>query len=146
MSTNEDARATVRRYFAAMAEEDAATRRTRISEVVGPGYVNHIAPAGVDLVGGLQALDEFKAAFPDMAIAVEEQIAEGGTVATRYTMRGTHRGAFQGTPPTGRSVALGGVSLHRVADGRIVEDWPGLDLMGLLQQIGAVPSPAGAPG
>jgi steroid delta-isomerase-like uncharacterized protein len=116
-----------------------ATGSTRFSEAVGPGYVNHIAPPGVDVEGGLQALDMFKAAFPDLSVSVEEQVAEGGTVATRYTMRGTHRGAFQGIAPTGRTVALGGVSMHRVADGRIVEDWLGMDMMGLLQQLGAGP-------
>ena len=60
-------------------------------------------------------------------------------VVQRWTFRGTHRGAFQGIPPTGNQVTLTGISIWRFDDGRIVESWHELDTLGLLQQLGAIP-------
>ena len=82
-----------------------------------------------------------RAAFPDSHHTIEDLIAEGDKVVTRFTWRGTHRGEFMGVPPTGRHVAVGGIWIHRVEDGRIVEgrEWGQLDWLGLLRQLGAVP-------
>ena len=83
----------------------------------------------------------FRAAFPDSHHTVEDLIAEGDKVVTRFTWSGTHRGEFMGVPPTGRRVAVGGIWIHRVIGGRIVEgrDWGQVDWLGLLQQLGAPP-------
>ena len=81
----------------------------------------------------------FTSAFPDARISIESCIAEGETVVSRWTLTGTHQGAFQGIPPTGRSVKFTGLELNRVVDGRFVEHWSMFDNVALLQQIGAMP-------
>src|SRR5690348_2695653 len=81
----------------------------------------------------------FTTAFPDSRIAIESCIAEGDKVVTRWTLTGTHQGAFQGIPPTGRPVKFAGLEFNRVVDGRLVEHWSMFDNVALLQQIGAMP-------
>ena len=97
-------------------------------------------------VGGIAGLKAFnialRAAFPDWHSTPEELIAEGGRVAERWTGRGTHQGAFQGIPPTGRRVAVPGVVFYRIADGRIAEFRGSFDLLSMLRQLGAVPAMA----
>ena len=82
-----------------------------------------------------------RAAFPDSHHTIEDLIAEGDKVVTRFTWRGTHRGEFMGVAPTGRRVVVGGIWVHRLAGGRIVEgrEWGQFDWLGLLRQLGAVP-------
>ncbi|MGE0542955.1 MAG: ester cyclase [Dehalococcoidia bacterium] len=87
----------------------------------------------------------FYAAFPDLQHTIEEQVAEGNTVVTRLVARGTHRGEFQGIPPTGRAVTVAAISVQRYRDGQIVEQDLILDALGLMQQLGAIPAPAPAP-
>ncbi len=79
-----------------------------------------------------------RAAFADSHHTVEDLIAEGDRVVTRFTWRGTHRGDFMGVPTTGRRVAVGGIWIHRLEGGRIVEgrEWGQVDWLGLLQQLG----------
>ena len=91
-----------------------------------------------------QFLVPWRAAFPDLAITVEKLVAEGDRVAARWTLRGTHRGAFLGVPPSGRRVAVAGTERYRLAEGRIVERRATVDTDGLIRQLGA-PVP-GAPG
>jgi predicted ester cyclase len=66
-------------------------------------------------------------------------IAEGNVVAARWTVRGTHRGDFQGIAPTAKPVRLSGTTVHHMSDGKIVETWLTFDSMELLRQLGAVP-------
>ena len=87
----------------------------------------------------------FYAAFPDLRHAVEDQVAEGNTVVNRLLVRGTHRGEFQGIPPTGRAVEIAAITVQRFADGKLVEMHLLVDTLGLLQQLGAVPAPGQAP-
>jgi len=82
----------------------------------------------------------FTTAFPDSRITIESCISEGDTVVTRWTLTGTHRGIFQGIPPTGRAVRFTGLESNRVLNGRIVEHWYMFDNVALLQQIGAMPA------
>jgi steroid delta-isomerase-like uncharacterized protein len=83
--------------------------------------------------------------FPDLQIEVDEMVADGDTVITRYTARGTHQGEFNGIPATGRTIAVPGMSYYRLKDGKIVEDRPGINILALLTQLGVapVPTPAG---
>jgi steroid delta-isomerase-like uncharacterized protein len=85
----------------------------------------------------------FRAGFPDLVIKVVDQIAEGDRVATHVASTGTHTGTFQGIPATGKSVRIEGISIERYRDGRVAERWDQLDLMGLMQQIDAIPMPQG---
>jgi len=76
--------------------------------------------------------------YPDLALTVEQQIAEGEWVVSRVTMRGTHRGTWPGIRPTGQAVEAAVVNIDRVVDGRIVEHGGAADLLGPLLRIGAV--------
>ena len=87
-----------------------------------------------------QALRLFHDAFPDMHWAVEEQVAEGEKVVTRFTWAGTHRGEFLGIAPTGRRVEVWGVVIDVVRGGRFAESRIIMDTLGLMQQLGAVPN------
>lgn len=119
-----------------------------VDEIAAPTFVNHSAPPGVpsDREGVKQITLLFRRAFPDGAMTVEDMIAEGDTVATRKTFRGTHQGEFMGIPPTGRRVAIELIDVVRVVDGRVVEHWNVVDNLGLLQQLGVLPSPGQATG
>ncbi|MDT3446828.1 ester cyclase [Pseudofrankia sp. BMG5.37] len=79
-------------------------------------------------------------AFPDLVWTVEDMVAEGDTVAVRYIMTGTHRGTFAGVAATGRAVHAQSMAFYRLADGKIVEERAQLDMLSLLQQMGAVPN------
>jgi steroid delta-isomerase-like uncharacterized protein len=91
-----------------------------------------------------QVLAMFNRAFPDLRHAVDEMIAEGNTVAARWTVTGTHTGEFQGIAATGKSVRLSGITVHHLAGGRIKETWLAVDNLELMQQIGAIPQPGRA--
>ena len=92
--------------------------------------------------GGHEATKQFVsanlAAFPDLQITIQDQVAENDLVATRYMMRGTHQGEFANIPPTGRQFTVTGIEMHRFADGKLVELWNVVDLLGMLQQLGVI--------
>ena len=99
------------------------------------------------LVGELrgEAVSRFYAslfvAFPDAERTVDDQVEDGNqTVVTRWTATGTHEGEFMGIAPTRKRVTITGISIHRIAGGRIVEEWQEWDSLGLMQQLGAVPT------
>ena len=83
-------------------------------------------------------------AFTGAHIKVDDQIAEGDKVATRWTGRGTHTGEIQGIAPTGKEVTVSGLTISRLEGGKIVEEWTTWDTLGMLVQLGAVPTPATA--
>lgn len=85
----------------------------------------------------------YRSAFPDTKMTIDLQIAEGDKVTTRWTAHGTHKGELMGIPATGKQVTITGVGIDRIAGGRIVETWGEFDLMGMMQQLGVVPSPGG---
>ena len=76
--------------------------------------------------------------FPDLRLTIEDQVAEGDKVVSRWTARGTHRGEFQGLPATGQTIEVAGTSIDRFANGKVVECWDYVDELGLMQQLGAV--------
>jgi steroid delta-isomerase-like uncharacterized protein len=96
--------------------------------------------------GDLHGIDEMKAfvaayrrAFPDARSTVEDQVAEGDKVVTRWRARGTHDGELGAIPPTGREFEMDGVTIERIAGGRIAEVWVARDELGLLHHLGALP-------
>ena len=110
-----------------------------IAELVATDHVRH-APDG-DLYGpeGVRIdLEEYRTGFPDLAVTVEDLIAEGDRVVTRFVLLGTHAGCFLGLAPTGRAVAVPGIGIDRIAGGRLAECWFALDGLGLLRQLGAI--------
>lgn len=100
-----------------------------------PGHEIH-GPEGIKAFYGA-----LRAGFPDIHFTIEDQFAVGDRVVTRWAARATHTGVFQGMPPTGRPVRLAGIDIDRVADGKVVECWPIMDELGLLQQLGVIPAP-----
>jgi predicted ester cyclase len=79
-------------------------------------------------------------AFPDLKAVIHDQIAEGEKVVTRKSLHGTHRGDFLGIAPTGKAVSLEVIDILRLVDGKIVEHWNVVDLLGLLVQLGVTPA------
>jgi predicted ester cyclase len=84
---------------------------------------------------------ELRRAFPDYAGTNVEQIAEGEEVANRFVFLGTHLGEFEGVTPTGKRVEFVGHSIDRVVEGKIVESWVEVDMLGVMRQLGAEPGP-----
>ena len=87
-------------------------------------------------------MSAFPVAFPDAQISVDASVAERDIVASRWTLTGTHRGEFQGVPPTGTAVTMVGIDFTRVVGGKITQHWAQFDVIGVMQQIGAIPAPA----
>lgn len=116
-----------------------------ISAFVADDFVAH----GTMPLHGPQEVQQFlqvlHTAFPDYAETIEDQVAEGDRVVTRWTGHGTHQGAFMGVAATGRPVTITAIVIDRVASGKVVEEWEVVDLLGLLQQLGALPAPTQAP-
>ena len=112
-----------------------------IEETYAPDFVWH--EPDQDIRGyeqGRQFASTFFDAFPDINITVEDAIAEGDQVATRYTIRGTHRGETEEFgPPTERQMELEGITIHRIEGGKIVEEWERYDNLSVMQQLGLVP-------
>lgn len=133
-------KAVVRRFFT---EVWGGGSEAVAQELLADAYVGHMtgSPAPLDRAGWLAFFREFRVAFPDAQFTIEDMIAEGDRVVMRLTMRGTHRGVFNGIAATGKSVVVAGTSIERVADGRIVEGWVTNDALGLLQQLGVLPGP-----
>ena len=117
-----------------------------IEEIIVPSFVNH-DPATGDVTGhdGVrQNIDRYRSAFPDLRIKIEEQVAEGDLVATRWTATGTHNGELLGIAPPGKEATVTGLTLDRINDGKIVESWTNWDTLGMLQQLGVIPAMATA--
>jgi len=116
-------------------------------EIIAADYVGH-DPALPDLVRGPEGLKQaaagYRAAFPDLSVMIEQQVAEGDTVVTRWTARGMHQGELFGIAATGKQATVTGISITRFAGGKAVEDWTSWDALGLMQQLGAVPAMAQA--
>ncbi len=125
MSSLEENKALVRRWL-----DEVFTRGNldRVSELFAPNYTLHDPsfPGGIYGPEGVKRyVGAYRAAFPDARFGVEDQLAEGDMVATRWTARGTHQGDFVGIPPTGERVTVSGIEFSRVIGGRIDEAWVG---------------------
>lgn len=142
-----------------MSERNKLVSRTLVEEVwnrgnfaladglVSPDFRGHSSSPETDTRGveGYRGYHRtLRAAFPDLRYTIEDQIAEGDMVVTRWTARGTHRGDYAGIPATSRSGTISGVTTDRIVDGKSIECWTSLDELGLLQQLGVVPRPGEA--
>ncbi len=115
-----------------------------IDELIADEFVATVIGAP-EQIRGPQGFREFvvmyRKAFPDLRITIDEQIAEGETVVTRWTATGKHEGELMGMAATGKQATTAGINVNRVSGGKLVEGWGLFDQLGLLQQIGAVPVP-----
>jgi len=116
-----------------------------LDELVSSDYVGH-DPALPEPVRGIQGskdnVNQYRSAFEGAHITVKEQVGEGDVVASRWEGRGRHTGELMGIAPTGKDVVVSGLTLSRLKNGKIVEEWSNWDTLGMLQQIGAVPTGA----
>jgi steroid delta-isomerase-like uncharacterized protein len=96
-------------------------------------FGDHFGPEGMRIV-----VAEFRTAFPDLALTIEDLITAKDKVVWRFTLRGTHGGPYMGIPSTGQVVTADGIAIDRLVDGRIAESWVSLDALSLLRQIGAL--------
>jgi len=114
-----------------------------VDELFADDYVNHNQPP--NLPGGKEGFKMlaggYISAFPNMSMVVEEILADGDRVVTRWVSTGKHKGEFNGIPATGKDVRVTGISIDRIAGGKVAESWGEFDLAGLLMQLGAVPPP-----
>jgi steroid delta-isomerase-like uncharacterized protein len=114
-------------------------------EIYSDDYVGYDAaqPEPIRGIEGAKAeVAGYRAAFSDLSVTIDHQIADGDFVATRWTATGTHDGELFGIAPTGTTVTSEGITIVRIADGKIVEDHTQWDALGLMQAIGAVPAMA----
>ena len=107
-----------------------------LDEFWAPNYINHdpTNPEVRDLEGFKQWVIAARAAFPDLNVTIDDLIAEGDKVVTRWTVRGTQKGEFGKIPATGKQVTFTGITISRFADGKTVESWWSDDDLGLVQQ------------
>jgi predicted ester cyclase len=129
----------VRRAF----EEPWKGKLEVVDELYASNYIGH-DPAVPEPLRGPKGVKEFistyRAAFPDARITVEQQLAEGDLVATRWTGRGTHEGELMGITPTGKQVTVSGLTITRLEGDKIVEGFLNWDTFGMMQQLDAVPA------
>ena len=141
-----------------MSEDNKSIARRVANDIISGGnlaladtiyasnYVYHGA-GGLELrgpEGAKQLIGIYRTAFPDVVMTIDDLIAEGDKVVTRWTARGTHRGDLSGTAPTGRAVTVKGIIVSRFENGQIVEDVESFDELSMLQQIGVTTLPAAA--
>ncbi len=112
-------------------------------ELVSPDAVPHNVPPGTpaDFQAWKSMVTMVLGAFPDLKATVEELVAEGDKVVIRANLQGTHKGELMGIPATGKPVSFVATMIDRVSRGKIAEHWEEADMMGIMQQIGVIPSP-----
>lgn len=139
--TPEENKALVRRFY----EEIDKGNLDAMDELVDENYIDHNPPPFPGLAPGREGL---KQAFKIFWVAtpgyhqIEEQIAEGDKVVTRLTSYGKHEGDLPGAPRTDNDLKMTSITIHRIANGRLVEKWAEKDVLGFLTQIGVMQPPA----
>ena len=116
---------------------------TLAEKYVSPDIIDHF-----DRTRGIESfrrvINTFRTAFPNLRLTIEDEIGEGDKVVHRWTMTGTQQGEIVGIPPTGRTATWTGITIVRFADGKIVERWANVDVLAIMQQLGAIPAAAPA--
>jgi steroid delta-isomerase-like uncharacterized protein len=139
---SEENKALIRRYFEEIWDKG---NLDLIDELFTTDFVRH-GPTGTE--GEVRGLEGFKAlvsmyrtALPDLQVPIEDLIAEGYRVVTRWRAHGTHQGELMGNAPTGNRASVSGILIDRISGGKIEEEWVDYDTLHLMQQIGGVPQP-----
>jgi predicted ester cyclase len=140
MSTEDaDATAVVRRFFATLDAQDLGTLER---EIMASDYRLHFdGLPEMDAAAASGFFGAFLAAFPDISHSVEDIFAERDRVACRLIVRGTQTGEFMGIPATNRPVEIHALNVHHIVRGRTAEHWINSDGLGMLMQLGVIPSP-----
>ena len=127
-----------RRYIEAFNAQDLDV----IDELFDPHYVLH-APGSPDVEGPemlKQIVAESLATLSEAVLTVDDMVAEGNKVVTRWTMTAIHSGNFMGVPPTDQRITMQGMVIDRFVGGKVVEGWDSFDMYGVMKQMGAIPS------
>jgi len=140
--SKENKKVLTRRSWEIVAQGNLDTLKDALVEVYADDIVLHEPDEDVRGIEGLkQFVSMIRSAIPDLRITLEDDIAEGEKVVSRWRAQGTHQGELMGIAPTGNKVIITGITIHRIEEGKIVEEWENWDALGLMQQIGAIPSP-----
>ena len=135
MSTEAN-KALIREFFAQVWNQGS---EAAIDRFIAADAAGNDPDFGMGREGFKRQWREWQAAFPDIHFAIEEMVAEGDTVVTRWTVTGTQQGPFLGIPATGRRIEVSGMSLDHLKDGVLVSGFDGWDNLGLRQQLGIIP-------
>ena len=132
----------VRRYFKESNDIKGDPNKVSalIDKYLAPDFVQHDPSGDMPLEIFKQYNIAIANAFPDFSFTIDDQVAEGDMVVSRYTMTGTHKGEFRGIPPTAKGFSITGVDIGRIVNGKFVEGWGYADRLGLMQQLGVIPS------
>ena len=139
MSIEEDNKAVVRQYFALLNRKDLSTEEAIAPLASKMVYHRPGLPDVTGLTGMKQVVEMSRSAIPDMHGTIEELVAEDDKVACRYSGRGTHQGDLMGVAATGKAITVTGITIYRVANRKIQEEWDYSDVLGLMQQLGLGP-------
>ena len=128
----------ITRFEPAFRAADQAT----IDELCDPGLVDHNPAPGLGpgLAGFKAKVAGFKAVFPDLEEDLQDIIASGDTVATRWVVTGSLQQEFMGIPASGQPIRVEGMNFYRLKDGRVTDIWTQLDGLSMMQQLGAIPA------
>ena len=122
--------------------EDVWNRKnlSAIDDLISADYVHHDAnsPAASGIDGYKQFVNYYMNAFPDADFTIDDAFTDGQNEVTRWTVVGTHEGELAGIPRTGRRFSVTGITIARIANGKITESWNNWDALGLMQQLGVV--------
>lgn len=134
----EENKAVVHQMLEALNQKDSKVAE----DIFAANWVNHdpAFPPLQGIEGARQLLTLLAVGFPDMIATVDDMFAAGDRVGCRFTLKGTHSGDFLGLAPTGRHVSIGAIGVFRVVDGRLTDNWVNLDALGLMQQVGIIPT------
>ena len=141
MSTEEN-KALVRRFF-----DEVWNNRNldALDELYSQDFVLHALWQNTSAGGAIEAsgiepakqvIGGWFVGFPDISVTVEDQVAEGDLVGSRHSSKGTHTAEFMGIPPSGKSAVVTGMTITRIADGKMVEAWTSWDALGMFEQLG----------
>jgi steroid delta-isomerase-like uncharacterized protein len=142
MATEQD-KALIRRFIEEIFNQG---NLSLADEILAPNFVEHEQlPPGIpnDREGVKVLAGMLRSAFPDFKATIEDILADGDKVVIRMTWTGTHKDEFMGLPATGKRMSIGVIDIIRVVNGKGIEHWGQMDAMGMMQQLGAVPAPAG---
>lgn len=146
MTTAAENKEIVRRYYEQALNEE---RTDLLEELIAPDVVNHDPLSDETLTpeeargfeGFRRHVEVFHEAFPDGTVTIDDIIAEGDTVAARFTVEGTHEGQFGGIAPTGNRISGTNMVFYRIRDGKIAERWLETDTVAMLEQLEGVEQP-----
>ena len=139
-------------FGSALQEQNKATAKRAFEEILSHGrfelaerlyakdFVNHGLHSNASLEEDQTALKGWHAAFPDVVIVPEKLIAEDDLVTIYWTARGTNTGTGNGLPATGKKAELAGITIWRIVDGKIKEEWSAFDQLSMMQQLGLIPA------